>query len=134
MRTVTLMAGFLGGVDRRSGCSGARPMLTRGTYRAFPRRPRHTPLVAPLLRTSHRDHHPAAVAEAKGDQTVAVCLPARDEEATVGTIVEAIRRDLCEAAPVIDELVVVDDHSDDATAEVARAAGQLRASASPITP
>jgi len=79
--------------------------------------------VSPLLRTSHRDLDPAAVAAAKGDQTVAVCLPARDEEATVGTIVEAIRRDLCDAVPVIDELVVVDDHSDDATAEVARAAG-----------
>jgi len=98
-------------------------MLTRGTYRAFPRPPRHTRRVAPLLRTSHHDHDPAAVAAAKGDQTVAVCLPARDEESTVGTIVETIRRDLCGAVGVIDELVVVDDHSDDATADVARAAG-----------
>lgn len=79
--------------------------------------------MSPLLHTSHLDLDPAAVADAKGDQTVAVCLPARDEEATVGTIVETIRRDLCDAVPVIDELVVVDDHSDDATAEVARAAG-----------
>lgn len=79
--------------------------------------------MSPLLRTSHRDLDPAAVAATKGDQTVAVCLPARDEETTVGTIVEAIRRDLCDAVPVIDELVVVDDHSDDATADVARAAG-----------
>lgn len=79
--------------------------------------------MSPLQRTSHRDHDPDAVAAAKGEQTVAVCLPARDEEATVGTIVDAIRRDLCEAVPIIDELVVVDDHSDDATADVAREAG-----------
>jgi len=79
--------------------------------------------VASLLRTSHADHDPAAVAAAKGGRTVAVCLPARDEEATVGTIVEAIRRELRDEVPLLDELVVVDDHSTDATAEVARAAG-----------
>lgn len=76
-----------------------------------------------LLRTSHLDHDPAAVAAAKAGRTVAVCLPARDEEATVGTIVETIRRDLRDDVPLVDELVVVDDHSSDATAAVARAAG-----------
>ncbi|MFP5321095.1 MAG: glucosyl-3-phosphoglycerate synthase [Acidimicrobiia bacterium] len=79
--------------------------------------------MAPLLRTSHRDLDPVRVAAAKDGRTVAVCLPARDEEATVGTIVETIRRDLRDEVPLIDELVVVDDHSDDATADAARAAG-----------
>lgn len=76
-----------------------------------------------LLRTAHGDLRPGDVAARKGDLTVAVCLPARDEEATVGTIVETLRRDLQEAVPLIDELVVVDDHSEDATARVAESAG-----------
>ncbi|WP_405979468.1 glucosyl-3-phosphoglycerate synthase [Streptomyces sp. NBC_00158] len=57
--------------------------------------------------------------------TVSVVLPALDEEATVGEIVEIIRRDLIEAPPVplVDELVVVDSGSSDRTAEVAAKAG-----------
>jgi glucosyl-3-phosphoglycerate synthase len=79
--------------------------------------------VANLLRTTHADFDPSGVAARKDGRTVAVCLPARDEEATVGTIVETLRRDLQEAVPLIDELVVVDDHSEDATARVAADAG-----------
>ncbi|AZM90312.1 MULTISPECIES: glucosyl-3-phosphoglycerate synthase [Streptomyces] len=57
--------------------------------------------------------------------TVSVVLPALDEEATVGEIVEIIRRDLIESPPVplVDELVVVDSGSTDRTAEVAAKAG-----------
>ncbi|MFD8148319.1 glucosyl-3-phosphoglycerate synthase [Streptomyces sp. NPDC059708] len=57
--------------------------------------------------------------------TVSVVLPALDEEATVGEIVEVIRRDLIEAPPVplVDELLVVDSGSADRTAEVAAKAG-----------
>ncbi|MFD3542127.1 glucosyl-3-phosphoglycerate synthase [Streptomyces sp. NPDC058662] len=57
--------------------------------------------------------------------TVSVVLPALDEEATVGAIVEVIRRDLIEGLPVplVDELVVVDSGSADRTAEVAAEAG-----------
>lgn len=54
---------------------------------------------------------------------VAVVLPALDEQATVGTIVARIRRELVERRPLVDELVVVDSGSTDATAAVARAAG-----------
>lgn len=59
----------------------------------------------------------------KGDHTISVCLPARNEAATVGAIVDIIRTDLVEAVPLVDEIVVVDDHSGDDTASVARAAG-----------
>nr|WP_202447278.1 glucosyl-3-phosphoglycerate synthase [Streptomyces sp. SID5468] len=56
--------------------------------------------------------------------TVSVVLPALDEEATVGAIVEEIRGALMtEAVPLVDELVVMDSGSTDATAEVAAAAG-----------
>ena len=60
----------------------------------------------------------------KGDQRVSVLIPARDEEATVGLIVAAIRRDLMAGShPLVDELLVIDSDSSDATARVARAAG-----------
>ncbi|KRV51170.1 glucosyl-3-phosphoglycerate synthase [Wenjunlia vitaminophila] len=55
--------------------------------------------------------------------TVSVVLPALDEEATVGEIVAAIRRDLVEAVPLVDEIVVVDSGSSDRTGEVAGRAG-----------
>lgn len=63
------------------------------------------------------------VVDAKRGRRVTVCIPARDEEATIGPIVAGIRRDLMEAAPVVDELLVIDDGSADATATVADAAG-----------
>ena len=55
--------------------------------------------------------------------TVSVVLPALDEERTVGTIVAALRRELVEALPLVDEVVVVDSGSTDRTAAVARSAG-----------
>ncbi|MEV8569295.1 glucosyl-3-phosphoglycerate synthase [Streptomyces sp. NPDC051322] len=60
---------------------------------------------------------------AKRCTKVSVVLPALNEEATVGDIVVAIRRDLMEAVPLVDELVVVDSGSTDRTAEVAAKAG-----------
>ncbi|MBB2911856.1 glucosyl-3-phosphoglycerate synthase [Streptosporangium becharense] len=69
------------------------------------------------------DWAPEALLAAKGDHTISVVLPARDEEATVGQIVGLIRRDLRERLPLVDELVVVDSCSADATARVAADAG-----------
>ncbi|MFJ9778591.1 glucosyl-3-phosphoglycerate synthase [Amycolatopsis sp. NPDC101161] len=58
---------------------------------------------------------------AKRGTTVSVVIPARDEEATVGAIITAIRDEL--QGLLVDEILVVDSHSTDATAEVAAAAG-----------
>src|SRR5262249_23774102 len=43
--------------------------------------------------------------------TVSVCLPARNEEATVGQIVASVRRNLVQRVPLVDEVVVIDDGS-----------------------
>jgi glucosyl-3-phosphoglycerate synthase len=64
-----------------------------------------------------------ALLPAKGTTTVSVVLPARDEESTVGDIVTVIRRDLVERTPLVDEIIVVDSNSTDATAVRAAAAG-----------
>jgi glucosyl-3-phosphoglycerate synthase len=61
--------------------------------------------------------------DAKGSTTVSVVLPALNEAATVGAIVDRIRRELVVRRPLVDELVVVDSGSTDATAAVAAAAG-----------
>ncbi|MGF1596874.1 MAG: glucosyl-3-phosphoglycerate synthase [Acidimicrobiales bacterium] len=66
----------------------------------------------------------ADVVAAKGGRSVSVCIPCRDEGATIGPIVAAIRRELMSGSgPLVDELVVVDDDSSDDTAAVAAAAG-----------
>lgn len=69
------------------------------------------------------DFHAEALVAAKSGRRVSVVLPARNEEATVGTIVTALRTELMERVPLIDELVVVDSHSTDTTAAVAAGAG-----------
>ncbi|WP_404386795.1 glucosyl-3-phosphoglycerate synthase [Knoellia locipacati] len=61
----------------------------------------------------------------KGDRTVSVVIPARDEEATVAAVVERIRADFVrpDGGGLVDEVVVIDSDSTDDTARVARAAG-----------
>ncbi|MFD8690407.1 glucosyl-3-phosphoglycerate synthase [Streptomyces sp. NPDC059651] len=55
--------------------------------------------------------------------SVSVVLPALNEAETVGDIVATIRRELMEKVRLVDELVVIDSGSTDATTEVARRAG-----------
>src|SRR5690349_12229941 len=76
----------------------------------------------------------AALAERKGTTTVSVCLPARNEAATVGAIVAAIRADLVDGCGLVDELIVVDDHSTDATARIAAEAGATIVDAATVLP
>ena len=61
----------------------------------------------------------------KRGRTISVCLPARNEETTVGPIVDAIVHHLMapNGPPLVDELIVLDDRSTDATALVAERAG-----------
>jgi glucosyl-3-phosphoglycerate synthase len=62
---------------------------------------------------------------AKGEHRVAVVIPARDEEQTIADVVSQIRRELVEAVPLVDELVVMDSLSSDNTAAAARQAGAV---------
>ena len=71
-------------------------------------------------------------ARARTGHSISVCLPARNEEATVGHIVGTIRRELVERVPLVSEVVVIDDWSTDATAVVARDAGARVVSESSI--
>lgn len=61
----------------------------------------------------------------KGVTRVSLVLPALDEAATVGTIVDCVRRELVERVPLVDELLVLDSGSTDATARVAADAGAI---------
>lgn len=64
-----------------------------------------------------------AAAKAEAGLTVSVCLPALDEEATVGAICSTITRELVEGCGLVDELMVVDSGSTDATASEAASGG-----------
>jgi glucosyl-3-phosphoglycerate synthase len=55
--------------------------------------------------------------------SVSVCLPTRDEAATVGGIVRNLRRTLHERARLVDEIVVMDAGSGDDTVAIAQAEG-----------
>ncbi len=57
----------------------------------------------------------------KGDTTVSVCIPCRNEAETIGDLVHMISDAL--VGTLVDELIVLDDGSIDGTAEVATEAG-----------
>ena len=57
------------------------------------------------------------------DTRISVCIPAHNEESTVGLVVTSIVRDLVVKHPLVEEVVVLDDRSTDRTAAVAAAAG-----------
>ena len=77
----------------------------------------------PIASRHYRDYRLQRLVEAKGDQVVSLCIPAHDEEETVGRIVSTVRRYLVERCGLVDEILVLDDHSVDSTAKVAAAAG-----------
>ncbi|HPK13641.1 MAG TPA: glucosyl-3-phosphoglycerate synthase [Phycicoccus elongatus] len=73
-------------------------------------------------------------AKHRGGHHVTVVIPARDEESTVGSVVEVVRRAWVDEVPLVDELVVIDSDSVDATAERARSAGAIVHRACDIRP
>lgn len=77
---------------------------------------------------------PEDLLEAKAGRRVSVVIPARDEQETVGGVVAGVRQAWVERHPLVDELVVIDSDSTDATADVARRAGATVHAAKDIRP
>lgn len=59
----------------------------------------------------------------KGSARVSLVVPARNEAGTVGDVVTRVREALVETVALVDEIVVIDSDSTDATARVAADAG-----------
>ena len=73
----------------------------------------------------HSEFAPESLAAGR-QLSVSVCIPARNEAATIGSIVRTVRSHFSADAggvDLVDEVVVVDDGSSDRTAEVASRAG-----------
>ena len=74
------------------------------------------------------------LAKRRGGHRISVVLPARNEETTVGVLVRDLVDRWVTDVPLVDELLVVDSNSTDATAEVARAAGAEVVAAGEVLP
>lgn len=61
--------------------------------------------------------------ELKASRSVSVCIPCRNEASTIGALVDVIRQRLMDDAPIVDELVVLDDRSSDDSAAIAADSG-----------
>jgi glucosyl-3-phosphoglycerate synthase len=64
-----------------------------------------------------------AALKSESGSSVSVVIPARNEQATVGSVVGPILTELVDRCGLVDELVVIDSDSQDSTAAVARRAG-----------
>ncbi|HEV3069855.1 MAG TPA: glucosyl-3-phosphoglycerate synthase [Solirubrobacteraceae bacterium] len=71
----------------------------------------------------HSAYPPERLARERGEQTVSVCLPARECAQTVAGVVRALVP--LQRAGAIDEIVVIDAGSRDGTAELAERAGAV---------
>ena len=90
-----------------------------------------TPERSTIASSSATDWSLERLESLKGDATVAVVIPARNEQASVGEVVSAISADL---GGFVDELVVMDSLSTDETAAVAAAAGARVCSVAEVRP
>jgi len=77
--------------------------------------------VRPLRLTSELSTE--ALVAKKNGRTISVCIPARNEAATIAPILLRIKRELMDAHPLVDQLIVMDHESTDQTAEVASECG-----------
>jgi glucosyl-3-phosphoglycerate synthase len=82
----------------------------------------------------HSDFSAADLLALKGCHRISLCIPARNEAATVGRIVATLQAALVRDCPLLDELVVLDHASTDETATVSRDAGATVISADLVLP
>lgn len=83
----------------------------------------------PPIYRSHHDRAELTALKKQRGLTVSVCLPALNEEATIGQICTQIRSLMPD---LVDELIVMDSGSTDRTVELAKAAGAMAFSTSSI--
>lgn len=91
------------------------------------------------MSTPQRFHHSQfadvdALVALKKSQRISVCIPTLDEADTIGSIVSIIRETLVRAHGFVDEILVIDSGSEDATREIAAAAGATVHLATDILP
>jgi glycosyltransferase involved in cell wall biosynthesis len=55
----------------------------------------------------------------KQDLTISLALPALNEEATVGKVIQTVKQALMDQVPLLDEIVLIDSDSTDRTREIA---------------
>lgn len=79
--------------------------------------------MASVLTARWDDWSPADLVAAKAGTTVSLVVPARNEEATVGDVVGRVREALVDTVGLVDEIVVIDSDSVDATSAAATDAG-----------
>jgi glucosyl-3-phosphoglycerate synthase len=77
--------------------------------------------------------HLLAAREASGI-TISVVIPARNEAATIGSVVSRIRAELMDEAKLVDELIVMNSLSSDATADIAADLGARVHSVADVRP
>jgi glucosyl-3-phosphoglycerate synthase len=88
-------------------------------------------------RTSHWQDWPAdrlLAAKERLGVTISVVIPARNEQRTVAGVVGSLTRAFVRQTPLVDELVVMDSDSADATGAVAAAAGAVVYRTSEVAP
>jgi glucosyl-3-phosphoglycerate synthase len=76
----------------------------------------------------------SALIALKKSQRISVCIPTLNEAETIGAIVSCIRGELVHKHSLIDEILVIDSGSSDATREIAAAAGATVHLAAAILP
>jgi glucosyl-3-phosphoglycerate synthase len=63
------------------------------------------------------------VGAAKGTETISVVVPAQNESSTIGSVLDAVAHFRPNGQPFVDEVVVINDHSQDDTVTVAERHG-----------
>jgi glucosyl-3-phosphoglycerate synthase len=89
-----------------------------------------------LARNTHHwdDWSHEELLAAKAGRVVSLVVPARNEAATVGAVVSRVREALVDTVALLDEIVVIDSDSTDATYDVASNAGAVVHRAAEIRP
>lgn len=113
-----------------------RPYQLGGSGQAFRLESVPDAVFGPAMRRFHHDQFSdaGALADRKAGRRISVCIPTLNEEKTVGSIVDTVRRELMESVPLVDEILVIDSGSDDATLARAESAGAVIYQAADIAP